>query len=77
MDWIEEVHTDPLLLEIITSFWCGEDVVFDTDCDKYLQSIYNIIFLPVGMINFQEQYYYQICSKKSAKHWGSNLVKKC
>ena len=28
------------------------------------------------MIDFQEQYYHQIGSKKSAKHWGSNLIKK-
>ena len=63
-------------------------MVLDTECDKGLQSIYNIMrevklhhiwkdFLPVGMIDFQAQYYHQIGSKKSAKHWGSDLIKKC
>jgi len=68
LDWLEEVDTDPILLELSTSFWHGEEVTLDADCPPMLQNVYKTIleiglhqmwtgFLPVGMVQFQEEYY--------------------
>ena len=81
LDWLEEVNTNPLLLELLTSFWHGEEIVMDTDFPPMLQSIYQTIrdiglhqtcqgFLSVGMVNFQQQYYQQIGGKRTGKQWG-------
>ena len=29
LDWLETVHTEPLLLEIITAIWHGENLILD------------------------------------------------
>ena len=41
LDWLHEIDTDPLLLHILSSFWHGEDVHFDTDHPPLLKHIYN------------------------------------
>ena len=86
LDWLTEVHTDSLVLESLTSFWHGEDVVLDPEYTQSLQMIYNTMrdiglhqmwmgFLPVGMIDFQAEYYQRIDSKKVQKRGGLILSK--
>ena len=41
--WLEIVHTEPLLLEIITTFWHGENLILDPDCPQSLKSMYNTL----------------------------------
>ena len=43
LTWLETVHTDPLMLEIITAFWHGENLVLDPECSQALKSMYNIL----------------------------------
>ena len=61
LDWLETVHTEPLLLEIITAFWHGEDLILDQDCPQSLKNMYSDLqdiglhqmwlgFLPMGFI---------------------------
>ena len=61
------MHTEPLMLEIITTFWHGEDLVLDPGCPKSLKSMYNNLreiglhqtwlgFLPIGMIDYQDSH---------------------
>ena len=87
LTWLETAHTDPLMLEIITAFWHGENLVLDPECPQALKSMYNTLrdiglhqmwlgFLPVGMVEYQESYYQQIGSRKSSKKWGLDLVQK-
>ena len=87
LTWLEIVHTDPLMLEIIATFWHGENLVLDPECPQALKFMYNTLrdiglhqiwlgLLPVGMVECQENYYLQIGSRKSAKKWGLDLVQK-
>mmetsp|Transcript_9156 Transcript_9156/g.9268 ORF Transcript_9156/g.9268 Transcript_9156/m.9268 type:complete len:127 (-) Transcript_9156:554-934(-) len=79
--WLDTVHTDPSLLEILTSFWHGENLILDQDCPQSLKNMYTTLkdiglnqiwlgLLPVGMIEYQANYSQQIGSKKSAKNGG-------
>ena len=43
LSWLETVHTDPLMLEIITAFWHGENLVLDPECPQALKSMYNTL----------------------------------
>ena len=87
LDWLEEVDTDPMLLDLLTLFWHGEEITLDADCPPMLKNVYNIIleiglhqmwtgFLPVGMVQFREEYYLQIGSRRSGKKWGTDFVGK-
>ena len=87
LTWLDTVHTDPSLLEILTSFWHGENLILDQDCPQCLKNMYTTMrdiglnqiwlgLLPVGMIEYQANYYQQIGSKKSAKKWGLDFVQK-
>ena len=87
LEWLEEVDTDPMLLDVLTSFWHGEEVILGQDGPPMLQNIYRTIikiglhqmwmgFLPVEMVQFQDDYYLQIGSKRSGKKWGSEFVGK-
>ena len=77
LDWLAAEHTYPLLLEILASFWYGDDIILDDESSKSLQTVYNIMqdiglhqmwmgFLPVGIIELQEEYYQHMVSKTSA-----------
>ena len=68
-----------MLLDLLTLFWHGEEITLDADCPPMLKNVYNIIleiglhqmwtgFLPVGMVEFQEEYYLQIGSRRSGKN---------
>ena len=68
LEWLEEVNTDPMLLDVLTSFWHGEEVILGQDGPPMLQNIYRTIieiglhqmwmgFLPVEMVQFQDDYY--------------------
>ena len=87
LDWLKDADTDPLLLDLLTSFWHGEEVTLEADCPPMLQNIYKKIrdiglhqmwtgFLPVGMVQFQEEYYLQIGSRRSGRKWGTDFVGK-
>ena len=87
LNWLETAHTDPILLEIITSFWHEKNLVLDPECPQVLKSMYNTLrdkglhqmwlgFLPVGMVDYRETYYQQIESRKSTKKWGHDFVQK-
>ena len=43
LDWSKEVDKDPFLLELLISFWHGEEVTLDEDCPPMLHNIYQII----------------------------------
>ena len=87
LTWLETINTESLLLEIITAFWHGENLILDKECPKSLKNIYNTLrdiglhqmwmgMIPVGMIEYQTEYYQLIGSKKSGKKWGLDLVQK-
>ena len=87
LTWLETINTESLLLEIITAFWHGENLILDKECPKSLKHIYNTLrdiglhqmwmgMIPVGMIEYQTEYYQLIGSKKSGKKWGLDLVQK-
>ena len=87
LDWLETVDTDPLLLELISSFWHGEEVIMDTDYPPSLIAIYQIMrdiglhqmwqgFLPIGMVNFQQQFYLRQGRRRTGRQWGSTFVSK-
>ena len=84
LDWLKEIDTDPMILELLTSIWHGKEVILDTDCPPMLQNIYKKIleiglhqmwtdFLPVGMVQFQEEYYLQIGSRRGGKKGGTDF----
>ena len=67
------------MLELITALWHGENLVLDAECPQDLKSMYSTLrdiglcqmwlgLLPVGMVNYQANYYLQIGSRKSAKN---------
>ena len=87
LTWLDTIHTEPLLLEIITAFWHGDNLTLDEECPQSLTNIYNILrdiglnqmwmgMIPVGMIEHQTEHYQLIGSKKSGKKWGLDLVQK-
>ena len=43
LDWLKEVDTDPLLLELLTPFWHEKEVTLDEDCPPMLHNIYQNI----------------------------------
>ena len=86
-DWLKEIDTDPMLLDLLTSFWHGEEITLDADVPPMLQNMYKTMveiglhqmwtgFLPAGMVQFQEEYYLHIGSKRSGKKWGTDFVGK-
>ena len=85
--WLEEVHTDPLLITIITKFWHGEELTLEDDCSPMILNIYKTLrdigvhqmwqgLLPNHIIDTQDQYYKFIGSRKSARKWGIDFVGK-
>ena len=63
LTWLQTVHTDPLMLELITVLWYGENLVLDPECPPDLKSMYNSLrdidlhriclgLLPVGMVEY-------------------------
>ena len=87
LDWLETVDTDPLLLDLLSLYWHGEEVLMGPDYPPRLTSIYQIMrdiglhqmwqgFLPVGMVDFQQQYYLQQGSRRTGKQWGVTFVSK-
>ena len=65
------------MLEFITALWHGEHLFLDPECPQALKSMYNTLrdiglhqmwlgLLPVGMVEYQANYYLQIGSRKSA-----------
>ena len=76
--WLETFHTDPSMLEIITVFLHGENLVLDHECPKSLKPMCNNLreiglhqmwlgFLPIGMVECQKSCYQQIGSRNSLK----------
>ena len=68
LTWLKTVHTDPLMLEFITTFWHGENLVLDPECPQPLKSMYYTLMYiglhqmwlglsPVGMVECQANYY--------------------
>ena len=85
--WLETFHTDPSMLEIITVFLHGENLVLDHECPKSLKPMCNNLreiglhqmwlgFLPIGMVECQKSCYQQIGSRNSLKKQGLDLVQK-
>ena len=67
LKWPAEVHTDPLLLDIISAFWYGRDMEWDSDFPQSFQFIYQTLqeigvhqmwtgILPIHLIEAQQQY---------------------
>ena len=43
LTWLETTDTEPLLLEIITAFWYGENLILNEDYTQPLRNIYTIL----------------------------------
>ena len=78
LTWLGEVHTDPLLLNLIREFWYGRNMVFEEDSSPILISIYQILkeigvhqmwmgLIPINLVETQQSYYEYIGSKKVQK----------
>jgi len=76
--WLDTIHTEPLLLEIITAFWYGENLTLDEECHQSLKYIYTTLrdigpnhmwmgMVSVCMIAHQTEHYQLIGGKKSGK----------
>ena len=80
LNWLETVHTDSLMIEFITASWHGENLSLDPECPQDLKPIYNtsrdiglhrmwLGLLPVGMVEYQANYYLQIGSRQVLLNW--------
>ena len=87
LTWLTDIDTDPLIIEIISTFWYGQEMDFDHDTPPIMLTMYNILreigvhqmwtgLLPIHLIDIQQQYYNYIGSRRSARQWGSTLVGK-
>ena len=85
--WLQETSTDPILIEIISTFWYGQELQLDSDTSPTIRTIYKILreigvhqmwtgLLPNYLVDAQQQFYDSIGSRKSAKRWGTTLVGK-
>lgn len=83
--WLEDVHTAPELLHMITSLWFGRIPSFDNDASFLLRKMWAVMaemgnqsmwlgFLPRGMVAFQQAYYQSLGLKKTGSKWASRLV---
>ena len=48
LTWLDTIHTESLLLEIITAFWHGENLILDKECPKSLKNIYTTLRIKCG-----------------------------
>ena len=87
LKWLEEVDTDPLLLQIIRTFWYGQTMQFEADIPIPFVNLYQTLreigvhqmwtgLLPKQMIEIQQQHYNFIGSNKQAAKWSTVLVGK-
>ena len=87
LKWLNEVHTDPLLLDIIKTFWYGQEMQFDEDSPSSSISIYQTLreigvhqmwtgLLPSQMIEVQQHHFNYIGSRKKALNWATSLIGK-
>ena len=87
LEWLEEVHTAPLLLQVIKAFWYGQSPQLDPYDPWVYRKMYGILrdlgvasmwmgLLPKDMVEEQERHYKLLGSRRSGKRWASTLVGK-
>ena len=78
LSWLEDVHTEPLFITVITSFCHGEEFTMEIDCTPITRNIYQVLrdigvnqmwqgLLPNHLLEVQDKYYKFIGSRKSAR----------
>ena len=85
--WLEEMHTDPLLLELIKKFWYGQEMEFDVETPPSIIAIHQTLreigvhqmwtgLLPALMVEVQQHHFTSIGSRKKALNWATSFVGK-
>ena len=85
LGWLAEVDTAPDLLHLISCLWYRRQPSFDKEDTLLLRKLWTILveigtsgmwqgLLPRGMVEYQQEYYHSIGSKRSGRKWASRLV---
>ena len=75
-------NADTDLLHLVSSLWYKQQPSFDKDDTLLLQKLWTVLveigtsgmwqgLLPYGMVEYQQEYYHSIGSKKTGKKWAS------
>ena len=87
LEWLTEVNTDPLIVQVISSLWYGTNLQLPDDPPIWYRTLYNNMreisvqsmwmrFLPIDLIHHQGTYYKLSGSRRNGGRWGEQFVGK-